>query len=195
MKYFGLENIDAAEEEFIPPSVLNGSKPSKRLWLHKHVQNILETYVMKKQSSEHAGIRAGVASESRPPQRVVTCQVCGREYRYKKALNNHVLKQHPDHTEGNLAKEASPQANPEPIELEITDDRFNYACVRLSMGLLLRNVDDAVKEGDGDRIIRCWKISLLLFRAHHHTKYALASLHLQAALLHVKPLPCLEQNC
>lgn len=68
MKYFGLENIDAAEEEFIPPSVLNGSKPSKRLWLHKHVQNILETYVMKKQSSEHAGIRAGVASESRPPQ-------------------------------------------------------------------------------------------------------------------------------
>lgn len=33
------------------------------------------------------------------------------------------------------------------------DDRYNYATLRLSMGLLLRNFDDAVKEGDGERIL------------------------------------------
>ena len=47
--------------------------------------------------------------------------------------------------------------------------------------MLLRNFDDAVKEGDGVRILRCWKIAMLIFRAHHHNKYALASFYLQAA--------------
>ena len=30
-----------------------------------------------------------------------------------------------------------------------SDDQFNYASVRLALGLLLCNFDDAVKEGDG----------------------------------------------
>ena len=59
-----------------------------------------------------------------------------------------------------------------------TDDQFNYACVRLAFGLLLRNFDDSVKEGDGERIMRCWKMSLLIFRAYGHTKYAYAAFHL-----------------
>ena len=62
-----------------------------------------------------------------------------------------------------------------------SDDYFNYACVRFAVGILLRNFHDAAKEGDGVRILRCWKIAMLIFRAHHHNKYALASLHLQAA--------------
>jgi hypothetical protein len=31
------------------------------------------------------------------------------------------------------------------------------------------------------RILGCWKMAILIFRAHHHHKYALASLHLQEA--------------
>ena len=60
---------------------------------------------------------------------------------------------------------------------------YNYACVRLSLGMLIFNFNDAVKEGDGARIVRCWKYMLLLFKAHGHNKYALAALQLLASIL------------
>ncbi|CAB3988651.1 PREDICTED: uncharacterized protein LOC107352495 [Paramuricea clavata] len=68
----------------------------------------------------------------------------------------------------------------EPVS--VSDDRYNYATLRLSMRLFLRNFDDSVKEGDGERTIRCWKFAMLLFRLHGHNKYALAALQLQAWL-------------
>ena len=60
--------------------------------------------------------------------------------------------------------------------------RFDYACTRLSFGLFVANFDDAVKEGDGERILRSWKFALLIFKAYNHSKYALASLLLQAGV-------------
>ena len=53
------------------------------------------------------------------------------------------------------------------------------------MGMFLKNVDDTVKEGDGDRIIRCWKFAMLICKAHGHNKYALAALRLQASVMSV----------
>ena len=44
--------------------------------------------------------------------------------------------------------------------------------------MLILNFDGAVKEGDGERILRCWKFMLLIFRAYKHTKYAFAALQL-----------------
>ena len=75
--------------------------------------------------------------------------------------------------------------------------RFNYACSRLSFGLFIANFDDAVKEGDGERILCCWKFSLLIFKAFNHNKYALASLLLQAgikAMLTPRQAHCLTWN-
>ena len=100
-------------------------------------------------------------------------------------MRNHIHKQHPNSTELS-PPESSPHESPASQD-EITDDRFNYACVRLSSGLLLRNMDDTVKEGDGERILGCWKISMLIFQAHRHPKYALASLYLQAATQAILP--------
>ena len=78
---------------------------------------------------------------------------------------------------------------------EITDDRFNYACVRLSLGLLLRNIDDAVKEGDGERILGCWKISMLIFQAQIRTRFSVsASSNTSNPSCPCSPSPCLEQN-
>ena len=44
---------------------------------------------------------------------------------------------------------------------------------------MIFNFEDAVKEGDGERTIRCWKFMTLIFTAFHHPKYALAGLELQ----------------
>ncbi len=54
-----------------------------------------------------------------------------------------------------------------------------------------------LKREMGKRILRCWKMAMLIFRAHHHNKYALATLHLQAftqAILTPRQAHCLTSN-
>ena len=53
-----------------------------------------------------------------------------------------------------------------------------YACEVLSLGLMLMEFNDAVREGDGTRIIRCWQYFLLLFKANRHANYAVEAFNL-----------------
>lgn len=53
---------------------------------------------------------------------------------------------------------------------------FNYHTARLQFGLFLADLNDAIKEGDGDRLFKCLKIALLFFYKYNHTKYAYAVL-------------------
>ena len=62
------------------------------------------------------------------------------------------------------------------------DGVFKYACEVLTYGLLHAEFNDAIREGDGIRIITCWKFFLLLFRAANRTKYALESAKLLISL-------------
>lgn len=47
---------------------------------------------------------------------------------------------------------------------EFKDDVFNYYCGFMNMFLLFRNFMDVIKEGDGERIIRCIKMFFLYFK-------------------------------
>ena len=47
----------------------------------------------------------------------------------------------------------------------IEDGVFSYACQLLSLGLLYREFSDSIKEGDGHRVLRCWRYLLLVFKA------------------------------
>ena len=62
------------------------------------------------------------------------------------------------------------------------DGVFKYASAVLNDGLLLLELRDAIHEGDGERILRCWRFMLLYFRATGHTKYALEAFNLMAAV-------------
>ncbi len=114
----------------------------------------------------------------------VSCSVCGKMYKYQKAKDNHVKREHPNiQLSEELSLESEVEAStPEQSNKLKSDDLYNYARLRLSMGLLLRNFDDSIKEGDGGRTIRCWKFAMLIFRTYGHPKYALAALQLQAWL-------------
>ncbi|KAL5496483.1 hypothetical protein EMCRGX_G012779 [Ephydatia muelleri] len=46
---------------------------------------------------------------------------------------------------------------------------------------------DACKEGDGERVIRCWKLCMLHFHAERKTKYALEALRLQFQFATLQP--------
>jgi len=48
---------------------------------------------------------------------------------------------------------------------QTTDKISLYAMQLLTLSLLWSNFHDAIKEGDGDRIIRSWKFNLLAFKA------------------------------
>ena len=48
-----------------------------------------------------------------------------------------------------------------------------YAKDILTMGLLLMEFGDAIREGDGNRIIRCWRFFLPLFKATGRTNYSI----------------------
>ena len=45
------------------------------------------------------------------------------------------------------------------------DAVYNYACEVMTLGLLWNCYHDAIREGDGDRIMLIWKFLLLVFKA------------------------------
>lgn len=53
-----------------------------------------------------------------------------------------------------------------------------YASEVLTLGLLLMEFNDGVREGDGNRIIRIWRYLLLLFKANGHVNYSIEALTL-----------------
>ena len=56
------------------------------------------------------------------------------------------------------------------------DGVHDYACEALSLGLLYLEFKDAIREGDGDRILRVWQHFLLLFKASNRTNYSVEAL-------------------
>ena len=60
----------------------------------------------------------------------------------------------------------------------INDDIFNYNCALLTDGLFFINFIDAIKEGDGARLMRQYKYLMLYCKADSHSsKYALECLY------------------
>ena len=59
-----------------------------------------------------------------------------------------------------------------------TDKVFVYACQTLSLGLFYMEFSDAIREGDGNRIRRCWRYLLPLFKASGRTNYSLETLYM-----------------
>lgn len=55
-----------------------------------------------------------------------------------------------------------------------------YAREVLSLGLMLMEFNDAIREGDGTRILRCWRYFLLLFKASNRTNYSIEAFTLLA---------------
>ena len=53
---------------------------------------------------------------------------------------------------------------------------YNYHQKKLAFALLLMSFDDAVKEGDGQRLFDIYKVTVLLFKANNHPKYAYINL-------------------
>lgn len=70
----------------------------------------------------------------------------------------------------------------ESIRTAAPDGVFNYASAVLNDGLLLLVFKDAIREGDGPRILRCWKVLLMYFQHAKHKNYQKEAFHLLAGV-------------
>ena len=70
---------------------------------------------------------------------------------------------------------------------------YDYACEALGLGLLIMDFKDAVREGDGDRIMSLWKYLLLLFKASGCKNYAIEALTLLSQYSIILPPNLAEQ--
>ena len=73
------------------------------------------------------------------------------------------------------------------------DSVYSYACETLSLGLLYMLLRDAIKEGDGDRVLLVWKFLLLIFDASNRKNYTIEAFTLLAQYYLVLPPRLAEQ--
>ena len=58
------------------------------------------------------------------------------------------------------------------IKVSSNDKVYLYRKEMLNLGILWFAFNDAIKDGDGDRVLRYWKLLLVVFKAKRHTNYA-----------------------
>ena len=76
-----------------------------------------------------------------------------------------------------VVESATQAATSPPVNDEDKHDyKFNYHKAKIRFGLLLADINDALKEGDGKRLLTLYKNALLLYKCHGHTKYAYSTL-------------------
>lgn len=68
------------------------------------------------------------------------------------------------------------------IPAEYIRNASEYLTMQVHDGLVFLELRDAILEGDGPRIIRCWKFMLLLWHLKGHTKYVSEAVHLICAI-------------
>ena len=56
------------------------------------------------------------------------------------------------------------------------DYLYNYHTAKLTYGLLLLEFNDSVKEGDGERLFKVYRLAMLFYKKYGHFKYAYAVL-------------------
>lgn len=59
-----------------------------------------------------------------------------------------------------------------PSRNDTSDGVFNYACELITLGMLWDHYHDAVREGDGNRVLLTWKFLLIVYKAADRTNYS-----------------------
>lgn len=114
--------------------------------------------------------RAASAEKERFPCREPGCK---REFAYQKARTTHEAKVHSLEVSDTVAESSSSTS---------FDFKKQHTEARLWFGLLLADFQDAIKEGDGERLMRLYKVALLIFKTYNHSQYAYSTFLLTVQL-------------
>ena len=186
MSVLGIEKLD--DEEFPLPINEMSTKDEKKTFLQKTAALIVDKFVVDEQRNEKILNSVQVIQEyTEAKKRSATAQ---ERYpcRYKGCPKTFAH-------DGKRRRDHESQHNPPPtvddvdisnlvcdfeIDEQERDDMYAYQKALLDYGMLLHNFWDAIQEGDGERILKCWKF-FLMYLKHQGTsanKYALEALYL-----------------
>lgn len=153
-------------ENFIPAGIESGSQTDQRMWLHEKTAEVIDKYVMLQEIFSKADDQPKVQFHCRQKQ-------CGKAYISPKARETHEKKTH------GLVLSSLPSPSTTTVK---PDSIKEHSEARLGYSFLLLNMMDAVKEGDGERLMRLYQVALLFFKAYGHSQYAYSTLLLTLQL-------------
>ena len=124
---------------------------------------------------EHVVCSTPELSHTAPTSNDLKCRVCQKAYKRPTALKKHEEEKHEEEKHG-IA-----QAEQLSLEQSQKEDKVRNYTHQLLIVLLLRLVhNDAIKHGDGERVIRLYKYFCLYFKVSNCPKYSFAMRQLQA---------------
>lgn len=191
MEVIGFESLSGPPLQFpIREDLQSQSKSEQLKYLHAMSSKIVDTFITPEDDA------APVISQVLTPQDQHTvvhnqcldansrfkCRFagCNRSFKYDgKSKRSHELT-HQSNMEIQPAVPEPSGERPGPVNAtKPTDDVYNYNCALLVEAMLFLNFLDAVKEGDGKRLMRQYKYLMLYCKADksHSTKYALECLY------------------
>ncbi len=176
MAHFGMETTcSTPTKNCFPNELCKRSIEDKRKWLFDQASKLFDTYVSD-------GV-ADLSEASTPPATSFPCRFvsCTRVFKYAKCKINHEKTKH-DLTFNESVSTHQQTVNPERIPEGNDDYIYNYGCLNITLGLMIRDAEDSVREGDGERLLRVWKFLTFIFRLTGCYKYALAGLRLVASV-------------
>lgn len=163
-------------ESTLPQNLKDADRITKRAFLQKLSQTVVERFIQnrdrdnllrKKEYEDWLIVNNPTTPDGRFKCREITCSKAflhdGKrriEHEKTHGFHKHVI--------------------PGPTD-DGNDEMYNYQMSFLDYGMLVYNFFDGVKEGDGARVIRCWKFQLLYLKNDgvRSKKYALEALYLQ----------------
>lgn len=199
MEFFGMKSMDDMPSKNGFPEEIKESMPlAKQTFLKCVVKNFITTFIINEeiydmqrkkifalQQWDEYRSKQPVTADGRYPCRSPGCL---NTYKYDGvSRRRHEMTHDPPPI---VMEEPLMASAAEDQDSNSKDDVFNYHCSLMNMALMLRNFNDATKEGDGPRIVRCIKIFLLHYKQDGcgSTKYALEALYhlfqLNALLTH-----------
>ena len=118
----------------------------RRMKLEKICETIIERFIKVGQETQSY---EKVTSDEDTPQESIASDESDKESEME--------------TEDESGNESQQKTDDDQSEQEENDTVFEYATDLMSLGMLYLEFHDAVREGDGSRVMRCWKYLLPLF--------------------------------
>lgn len=180
----GMSKIDEKPTQNAIPNGLEAEspKPQKKAYLHKVASLVVESFVVDKERNQEI-IQSYQHLEEQQRKNVVNadgrypCRYLGCQKTF--AHDGKLRREHEEQHNPPITVSQTVPKKEEVTSLNGGDDMLAYQRSLLDYGMLLLNFWDAICEGDGQRVIRCWKFFLLYLKHHgSSSKYSLEALYL-----------------
>lgn len=150
--------------------MLEGTEEERRRWLNDTVGEVIESFAMFN-DLDQADLLGKPPEKTTYPCRVAGCK---KKYMYARTRARHELEKHSLTVDDSTVIEPRVQSGVDHVK--------EHSEARLRFGLFLTDLQDCIKEGDGERLMQLYRMALLIYKVYGHSNYAYSTLLLTVQL-------------